>query len=212
MYVPKGLSNAWGWDTSETLDTAKAKTLAALGFKFGVRYVTNGSSPPSITAAELDALTSTGQGIMLVQFARKSGWSADTGHADGVTAAHAALAIGYPPGACLWFDLNPCSADVAIAYCNAWYQGAVSGGMYGSALGGYFEPGVQLTSSQLYNNLTIARYWRSGGQVPNVDHRGYQLVQAWPGNTIVAPGIVIDYDMSQPDFLGSAPVAAFKGT
>lgn len=201
-----------GWDTSEKLTAAQAAMLASLGLKFGVRYVPLARQSPSagIDAAEMGAILITGQGLMLVQFSRTSNFTQQQGHDDGEAAAAAALGLGYPAAASLWFDFSPAPSDSAmIAYANGCYSGAVAGGYPGASLGGYFEPGVPLTSTQLYQELAIARYWRSGAQVPDVATRGNQLIQAWPGNRIVAPGIVIDYDMAQGDYLGSYPVAAF---
>ncbi len=209
---PKSLSVGMiGFDTSAQLSADQVKTLAALDLRFGVRYVPlSGQSPNlAIKQAEVDAFASLGLGLMLVQFPRTSGWSEAVGYGDGQAAGAYALSLGYPPGACLWLDLgNPGSSQAAIAYANNWYKGCVAAGMYGSALGVYCEPGVPLTSDQLYHNLTVARYWRTAAQCPNVTTRGYQMMQLWPGN-VRAAGTVIDYDAIQSDYLGSLPVAAY---
>jgi hypothetical protein len=212
ILTAKALSvGATGFDTSQSLNATQAASLAKAGLKFGVRYVplSGQSSSSAINKAELTTLVEAGLAMMLVQFARTHGWTEALGHDDGAAAAAYALSLGYPPGACLWLDLaDPGSSDLAIAYTNAWYKGAVSAGMYGSALGIYCEPGVPLSSSQLYHSLTVSRYWRTAGQCPNVDTRGYQLLQLYPGNRTMPPGIIIDYDVVQSDFLGSYPVAA----
>jgi hypothetical protein len=132
----------------------------------------------------------------------------DDGAADGTAAAKNALAIGYPKGACLWLDLEgaiPSAAD-CIAYVNAWYEAAAAAGMNASALGVYVGPGVPLTPTELYQKLYLARYWKAGAIVPDVQSRGYQMMQLYPGNQTIAPGILIDYDVIQDDFFNSAPV------
>jgi hypothetical protein len=213
ILTPKPLAVGMiGFDTSMSLNAAQAQTIVKAGLKFGVRYVplSGQSTASSINQAELDTLVHAGLAMMLVQFGRTHGWSEAVGYADGETAAHYALSLGYPPGACLWLDLaSPGSDSAAIAYANAWYKGAVAGGMYGSALGIYCEPGVPLTSSQLYHSLTVSRYWKTAGMCPDVQTRGYQFLQLYPGNRTLAPGILIDYDVVQSDYLGSYPVAAF---
>ncbi len=199
-----------GADTSETLDAAKAATLVGKGMKFVVRYVAQSYMPPAqgISAAELAELTGAGLAVMLVQFGRSSGWSATTGSADGTAAAKNALAIGYPKSACLWLDLEGAipSSAVAIAYVNAWYEAAAAAGMNAAALGVYVGPGVPLTPAELYEKLYVARYWKAGAIVPDVQSRGYQMMQLYPGNQTIAPGILIDYDVLQDDFFNSAPV------
>jgi len=212
ILTPKSLSVGMiGFDTSQSLNAAQAAALVKAGLKFGVRYVplAGQSSSAAINKAELETLVQAGLAMMLVQFGRTHGWTAEVGFADGEAAAVYALSLGYPPGACLWLDLaSPGSVDLTIAYTNAWYKGAVAGGMYGSALGIYCEPGVLLSSSQLYHALNVSRYWKTAGQCPNVETRGYQFVQLYPGNRTMPPGIIIDYDVVQSDFLGSYPVAA----
>jgi hypothetical protein len=202
-----------GFDSSAQFNDEQIAWLAA-NFKFGVRYVplAGQSDTYAIKQREFDATLAAGLGLMLVQFPRgKSSLSSETGMADGQAAAAYALKLGYPPSACLWLDLSPApSAAIAIEYANAWYKGATSGGMYGSALGVYCEPGVPLTSEQLYHSLTVARYWKTAGRCPDVATRGYQMLQLYPGNLVPTKGIVIDKDVVQQDYLQSIPLAAFK--
>jgi len=215
ILTPKPLPvGAVGFDTSMSLNAAQAQALVKAGLHFGVRYVplSDQALSSGINKAELETLIQAGLAMMLVQFARPHNWSDAAGERDGAAAANYALALGYPPGACLWLDLaNPGSSAAAIGYANSWYQGAVAAGMYGSALGVYCEPGVPLTSSQLYHELTVSRYWKTAGMCPDVQTRGYQFLQLYPGNRTMAPGIVIDYDVVQSDYLGSYPVAAVAG-
>lgn len=211
---PKALSVGMsGFDTSATLTNEQIQVLASHGLKFAVRYVPLwGRADPSIKKPEFDALLEAGFGVMLVQHPRRSGWSEAVGRDDGKAGAEYALSLGFPPGACLWLDLgNAGGAQSTITYANAWYKGAVEGGMYGSGLGVYCEPGVPLTSEQLYHSLTVSRYWRTAAQFPNVAVRGSQLLQLWPGNLKEA-GTLVDRDVVQSDYLGSLPIAAFSTT
>jgi hypothetical protein len=54
----------------------------------------------------------------------------------------------------------------------------------------------------------FARYWRSFSAVENIEKRGYQMLQLFPGNQLVA-GVPVDLDVVQSDYLGSRPVWAF---
>lgn len=209
-YIAKALPVCFGCDTSAHLNATQAATIAAANLKFIVRTVpySGGGSDQVIDATELAALTAAGLGVLLYQTSRTSGWSATTGQQDGAAAAHAALSLGYPSTCTLYCDLSLTTAAISISYVNEWCSGAVAAGMNPSALGLYCEPGVPLTSEQLYS-LSVQRYWRTGGTAQNVDTRGYSMIQAWPGNITLSPGIVIDYNMAQGDYLGGHPVACF---
>jgi hypothetical protein len=222
-YVTRpGVPGERGFDTSQpNLTGADGVQLLQAGYTFGVRYIQNAApSPdqPPIGTQELAALTGAGLGIMLVQYARATGWSVQTGTADGQAAAKNALALGVPPTATLWFDyaLQGLSVADATAYADACFDGAVAGGMSPAALGGYFEPGVPLSDSQLYA-LKIGRYWRSGAIVPNVAHRGYQLLQLWPADILIPrnpPGkgnLEIDIDVVQQDYEKDVPLLIVSG-
>jgi hypothetical protein len=200
-----------GFDTITKLDGATATRLASAGLAFGVRYVGLGNpGPDDLDAGELEAVTDAGLGVMAVQYARTKGWSAATGRADGQAAARNALAAGVLAEATLWCDLEgrlP-SAEVAIAYAVQWYEAAVNAGMPDPGL--YVGAGVPLTSEELFHQLPFRRYWRSFSQVPNVDVRGYQLIQLFPGDVTVA-GVRVDLDVVQSDFLRNRPVWVVQG-
>jgi hypothetical protein len=147
-------------------------------------------------------------GIMLVQFSRSS-LTPQMGGNDGEAMATRAIALGYPKTACLWGDFYPAAADSMQAYGNAWYAGTIAGGADPSAAGGYNEPGVP-ADLDLEQDYEFHRYWRSGGQVPNVERRGYQFIQLFPCDRKPRADILVDYDVAQSDFEGSYPVAAFK--
>lgn len=101
----------------------------------------------------------------------------------------------------LWCDLEGIktgtSSQDVIAYCKAWYN-AVNAAKYVPGL--YVGADMYLTSAQLYMDLPFQHYWRSLSQVPDVETRGYQLVQHLYQGTI--NGIDIDTNATQTDHLG----------
>jgi hypothetical protein len=147
---------------------------------------------------------------MPIQYARTRGWSAESGRADGAAAARNALAVGVPPEATLWCDLEGRihGAEAAIAYATNWHAAATEGGIADPGL--YVGAGVPLTSEQLFHDLPFRRYWRSLSQVPNVDVRGYQLIQLFPDDVVVA-GVRVDLDVTQSDYLQNRPVWVVQG-
>jgi hypothetical protein len=198
-----------GFDTSEKLTDAKIAALLAAdpAISFAVRYVglSLGVNPAlDLDPIELAALHAHGLGVMAVQFARTGAWSAATGATDGANAKSNFAAAGLVAGTTLWMDFEGAvpSATVAEQYANAWWS---SSGGAAMDSGVYVGPGIPLTSTELYQKLYTRRYWRAGAQVPNVESRGYQMQQLYPGNLIVG-GQVIDYDYVQKDFLGSLPM------
>jgi hypothetical protein len=141
---------------------------------------------------------------MPVQFARTSGWSAESGRADGAAAARNAIAAGIPSATTLWCDLEggiP-SAHIAVAYANGWHDAARAAGIEEPGI--YVGAGVPLSERELYQELAFSRYWRSLSQVPNVDVRGYQMLQLFPDDQVVE-GVQIDVDVIQSDYLGGRP-------
>jgi hypothetical protein len=200
-----------GFDTIAKLDGATATRLVSTGLAFGIRYVGLGDPGRSdLDATELHALTDAGLGMMAVQYARTKGWSKATGRTDGQAAARNALAAGVLAEATLWCDLEgrlP-SAEVAIAYAAAWYDAATNAGIQDPGL--YVGAGVPLTSEQLFHDLPFRRYWRSFSQVPNVDVRGYQMIQLFPDDVTVA-GVRVDLDVVQSDYLRNRPVWVVQG-
>ncbi len=194
-----------GFDTIARLDWPKAKSLAAAGLTFALSYVSlrPGLSGP-LDAEQLDVLTAAGFRVMPVQYARTRDWSAATGQTDGAAAASNARAAGIPAGCTLWCDLEGAipNPDVAVAYANAWANAALAGGAEDPGI--YIGAGVPLTGQELYDRLAFKRYWRSFSAVPDIAKRGYQMLQLFPGNQIVA-GVQVDLDVIQTDYLGDRP-------
>jgi hypothetical protein len=143
---------------------------------------------------------------MLAGYARVRDWSADTGRADGARVASKALAAGFPTAATLWCDQEAGVPDqpTAVACATAWWQGATGAGAEDPGLyvgdGCGFENGAAL-----HTHIPFRRYWRSMSQVPNVAGRGYQVLQLYPPNEVVA-GVRIDQDIIQSDYEGGLPV------
>jgi hypothetical protein len=209
--APTTPSRIVGFDTITKLTHATATQLASAGLSFAVRYVGLGpAGPDDLDMAELLEVTDAGLGVMAVQYARTTGWSAQTGRADGQAAARNALAAGVLPEATLWCDLEgrlP-GADAAMAYAAQWYEAARSAGIEDPGL--YVGAGVPLTSEQLFHELPFRRYWRSFSQVPNVDVRGYQMLQLFPDDVAVG-GVRVDLDVVQSDYLRNRPVWVVPG-
>jgi hypothetical protein len=217
--TPHALGVSLGCDTSEALTSAQYAELASLGYRWICRYAPLAGMAPTapgvLQAAELAALLAVGLGVMIVQFARSSGWSAAQGTADGKAAAAHVLALGLPPSSCVWLDLGVTpNAASAIAYANGWAAGAASGGLEASALGIYCEPGVPLTAEQRFQALDFRRYWATAADdaARFPAERGCQLIQLWAsdeGEFQPLPGIEIDADVAQLDWFGNAPIASF---
>lgn len=204
-----------GWDTSQTLNSANVAALWNLGtYGWGARYVNlYGQSPAvGIQTPELDAIITTGFGLILVQFARTGTQTQAMARSDGQAAAERALSLGLPNTMCLAYDCAVfSSATDAINCSNAWYGGAVSAGWNGSFTRVYYEPGVPLTAEQRYQDVAFPGYWITAAGDPNrwPSTRGGQIIQLWPGDRVVTPGVVVDNDAAQEDYLGSYATAAF---
>jgi hypothetical protein len=195
-----------GFDTVAKLTGPTARRLASAGLSFAGRYVAlRAPGAGDLDASELEEVTNAGLGVMPIQYARTGGWSADSGRTDGAAAARNALAVGVPPEATLWCDLEgriP-GAEAAIAYATNWHAAATEAGIADPGL--YVGAGIPLTSEQLFHDLPFRRYWRSLSQVPNVDVRGYQLIQLFPDDVVVA-GVRVDLDVVQSDYRQNRPV------
>jgi Rv2525c-like, glycoside hydrolase-like domain len=97
---------------------------------------------------------------------------------NGKNAAKHALQIGFPEGVNVWLDLNGAKSRTAheamIAYCNAWFAEVESAGF---VPGVYVGAGAILTGNELFWRLTTKHHWKSRSRVPDIPHRGYQLIQ-----------------------------------
>jgi hypothetical protein len=199
-----------GFDTIVKLTRADVTRLASTGLSFACRYVGLGApGAADLDAGEVRDITDAGLGVMPVQYARTARWNASTGQADGESAARRTIAIGLPPEVTVWCDLEGrIPLDAVIEYAAGWYEGATNAGVRDPGL--YVGAGVPLTSAQLFHDLPFRRYWRSLSQVPNVDVRGYQLLQLFPDDLTIS-GVRVDLDVVQSDYQQTRPVWAIRG-
>ena len=91
-------------------------------------------------------------------------------------------------------------AQDAIDYCEAWYE-AVSAAGYTPGM--YVGAGTLLNGRQICD-LPFRHYWRSQSQVPDIPHRGYQLIQLGP--SVEINGIWVDLDVALNDSQGGANI------
>src|SRR5689334_12344155 len=197
---------AQGFDAATVLNSHAATTFRQAGFTFCIRYLSRalGQQHGDLTTAEADLILDAGLALMAVQHVDQEGWrpSADLGATNGNHAAANAREVGFPAGVNVWLDLEGVhhlvAAEDVIAYCNAW-QAEVA--VAGYVPGIYVGANATLNGDQLYWRVKMKHYWRSGSNVPDIPHRGYQLVQRIvPGDTMA--GIGIDRNVTSTDAFG----------
>lgn len=193
-----------GFDTDGIVTSAKARDFFARGFRYCIRYVSRVAKqgPVDFSAGEALDLLDAGFALMPVQHVRDIGWapSLELGASDGVHAAYHAFVIGFPPGVCIWCDLEGVlegtPALQVINYCNAWYDAVIAAGY---VPGLYVGADAILDGEALRFRLKFAHYWKSLSNVPEVVGRGYQMVQ---GEEQKVNDISIESDRTQADLLG----------
>jgi len=191
------------FDTSQRCSAAQLLALRAAGFRGGVRTVTFSAAPdPSdITAAEVEDFMAAGLGLMVYQRVRNPGWlpSAALGEADAVVSLAKVAAAGYLAGGSLWDDLEGIGGvgGATVEYANA-KAGAVKAAGY--APGEYVGFEVPLTGEQLFRDLAASCYWRAPGNIPDVEGRGYALVQV--AENVPVAGVLVDVSVARADRLG----------
>jgi len=159
-------------------------------------------SSQDLTKQEATDILNSGLALMPVQHARKHGWSPNQtlGQKDGQEASANAETVGFPDRVSLWCDLegvnSSAQAQDVIDYCEAWYE-AVSAAGYIPGL--YVGAEGLLNGRQLYD-LSFQHYWRSQSQVPDIPHRGYQVIQFGP--SVQINGVWIDLDVALNDNQG----------
>ena len=205
-------TNALGFDCNTVLNASTAQAFVTAGFTFAVRYLslTPSIRPGDLTLSEVETILQSGLALMAVQHVLYAGWSPtqQLGFQNGNSAAACAQAAGLPAGINVWLDLegiNPnAQASDVIAYCNAWFS-VVDAAGYVSGL--YVGANCILTGDQLFNDLNVSAYWRSGSTVPMVPNRGYCMVQTISNSYRVA-GVAYDQDVIQADNNGNTPTWA----
>jgi hypothetical protein len=190
-----------GWDTNTKLSKASAKAQYTKGYRFCFRYLSRASKQGSndLSAAEAAIILGAGLALGAVQHVAPEGWTASAalGTTNGKNAAGNAQSVGLPGGMNLWLDLEGVSSQSSaldvIAYCNNWFD-AVEAAGYVSGI--YVGANAILSGDQLYLRLKTKHYWKSGSTVPDIPHRGYQLVQH------IDTSLDFDSDVTKTDLLG----------
>jgi hypothetical protein len=191
-----------GFDTDTKLTAAKAKAFYNRGFRFCMRYLTRSSDTPSpgdISQNEAALILKAGLALGAVQHVAPRGWkaSAALGKQYGRRAADSAKAAALPAGMNLWLDLEGVSSTSShqdvIDYCNTWFD-AVEADGYVSGI--YVGAEAILSGTELFLKLKTRHYWKSGSTVPDIPHRGYQMVQYIEQD--------FDRDVTANDHLGDA--------
>jgi Domain of unknown function (DUF1906) len=201
---------AQGFDTASPISARQAAQARAMGFEFCIRYVSRQKGIPrgDLTSVEAQRILTAGLALMAVQHVSPEGWlpTKDLGMEYAGVAAANADQVGFPPGVNLWLDLegihHAAPAAEVIQYCNAWFDKVAAAG---------FLPGIYvggnaiLSGDELYWRLRTKHYWRSESAVPDIPHRGYQLIQRIVRGD--APfGVDIDRNVTKNDAFGGAVV------
>lgn len=187
-----------GIDCVQKISAQQAAALRAHGLDFVVRYL------GSLDLDELHGILDAGLGCMPVTFADAF---------DGAHAVAQCHTLGFPPGICVWLDLEGSgpwneSPDLLGAQIDGWTIPVTSAGYLPSLYVGVPQP---LTSTQLYARKVV-RYWRGQGRI--VDHTGalaeptcgWCMYQTYPSH--MREGVWVDDDVTQHDYRGRAPVWA----
>jgi hypothetical protein len=190
-----------GFDSNTVITAAVATQFAAQGYSFCVRYLSRGAEAAhDLSAAEAEVILQSGLALMAVQHVRAPGWQPTValGQQDGAAAAQNAQTVGFPAGVNVWCDLegvqSGTSAQNVSDYCNAWFTEVANAGYLP---GLYVGDCCILDEHQLYS-LKFQHYWRSQSNVPNIQSRGYQMIQLYP--SVTRNGIGIDIDVTQNDY------------
>jgi hypothetical protein len=203
--VQGAISSVPGFDCDTALSADLARQFFAQGYKFCLRYLPKRQvSSQDLTLQEATDILTSGLALMPVQHGPKQGWFADRalGQQQGREASANAKTIGFPDGVNLWCDVegvnSSAQAQGVIDYCEAWYE-AVSAAGYTPGM--YVGAGTLLNGRQIYD-LPFRHYWRSQSQVPDIPHRGYQLIQLGP--SVEINGVWVDLDVALNDSQGGA--------
>lgn len=112
-----------GIDCAQPLNAAKARALAAAGYRFAARYlVPSAYAWKRLTREEAEAITAAGMQIISVYetSANRPAGGAPNGTADGKAALAEAIAIGQPTGSAIYFavdyDAQPKDYEAIEAY------------------------------------------------------------------------------------------------
>jgi Domain of unknown function (DUF1906) len=203
--VPNG---ALLFDTDTPVAAETAAAFVTKSYQGCLRYLSleTPQQPGDLTTEEAEGILAAGLALMAVQHVLDDGWlpTQELGRKHGRAAGLNAEQVDFPPGVCLWLDLEGVNASATdeeiVEYCEAWYD-AVSSYFYMPGL--YVGPNCLLTGEQLWS-LPFQHYWRSAAVVPDVAHRGYQMTQQLV--TALVAGIAVDDDTANADNLGGQAI------
>ena len=199
-----------GFDCDALVGATAARQLAALSYRFAIRYVSRVTpqNAGDLTAGEAETILSAGLALMVVQHCPPSLFtpSADLGAQYGDTAVANARDIGYPSGASLWLDLERmrpgCGVAAICSYANAWSR-VVRGAGYLDGV--YYSADCPLTPQQLYLDLIATRYWRAlSTDSPSIAIRGACMQQFMQSGQTA--NLDIDRDVVMADAFGGLPM------
>jgi hypothetical protein len=212
--VPATLG-AIGFDMNTPLNSARAKLFANQGYKFCIRYVSRNDETRAnhakdgtadLSRDEAAAILEAGMALMVIQHPPTTGWkpTPELGKVYGQNAAIYAADADLTAGVNVWLDLEGVAsgtptADI-VGYCNAWFA-AVEAAGYASGI--YVGAQAYLTSEELFLDLKTKHYWKAGGDIPPVAHRGYQLIQHIRNAGTKSE---FDQDVAQNDAFGDAAI------
>lgn len=210
-----------GFDTNTPLTRAIAEDMKSRGFHYCIRYVARTAKPNSIdlSRTEAEIILAAGLALMVVQHPRAEGWQLapirysfvshgvvktgteqSMGGSDGAHAAYHALLLGFPPAVNVWCDLEGIAGGAAeedvIQYCNDWHDAVAAAGY---VPGVYVGAQAILDDTQLFRDLKFDHYWKSLSNVPDIESRGYQMIQS---NQHMEGAIEIDNNLTRTDNLG----------
>lgn len=145
-----------------------------------------------------------GLGVALFQGYYQPAWADPPAAAQRAQyAVQQAETVQYPARGPLYLDLeNVDNADEAamIAWVNTWSKTVSAPGFTPGLYVGANQP---ISGTNLYQALIYtSHYWKSASTVPDVAHRGYQIVQTAEGQTL--DGQAVDDDTFAPDALGDS--------
>jgi hypothetical protein len=210
-----------GFDADTVVSAAVAKQFFSLGYRWCARYVSR-SAPEAgdLTPEEISTILAAGLALIVVQHAPEPNWTPND--AEGLAWGRAAVAnveaLGIPPGLSIAKDHEGVNvsgrastvAAVSAAHINLW-SAVVRTAKYEPLLYVGFDCGLDAT--QLYDNLTPTRYWKSASNVPTPVKRGYCMEQLNINQTRMVDGQPFSYDedVIMADALGGLPKWAVGG-
>jgi hypothetical protein len=204
--IPPGTA---GVDLIGTVTPGIAAEFRAAGKGFVIRYGL------SVTAAEVNAITGIGLGVVFISYGRKSDFSDATGRADAQAILNHLKSIRVPLGSMLTLlvDLeDPAGATVAdVLTYERGFAAVVTA--TGCTSGAYIGSGLGMTSAQLYS-MAATRYYKSGSRVTDFNgdvsepECGWALVQGLPFNQPCG-GARVDFDVAFQDFHGRSVFALY---